>query len=289
MARAGGESDKIGNTYEGAWTIHYMLLVLAGRAKAITVEDIGEKAEGSEFTLTSLHHGDEAHQVKRKQRNAQGWSLQQLRNKDVLEAARHQVQQGRQFHFVSKIPAPKLDELSDRARRSANVESFLADWLTEGLRGDFSSLSEEYGSDQVAWQTLRETWFHCQDEVGLRRVNDALAELLLTGAPATAAWLSLGDLANQNLGVRLTAAAIEERLPEYELSRAQLIGDPTVVQAVDEVLASWKASIELTFLRPAIARAESTDLADRLRSSDTPVTIVVGAAGAGKSGVLWQS
>ncbi len=289
MARTGGESDKFGNTYEGAWTIHYMLLVLAGRAKAITVEDIGEKAEGSEFTLTSLHHGDEAHQVKRKQRNAQGWSLQQLRNKDVLEAARHQVQRGRQFHFVSKIPAPKLDELADRARRSASVQAFLADWLTKELRSDFSALSQVYGSDQVAWQTLRGTWFHCQDEVGLRRVNDALAELLLAGAPATAAWLSLGDLANQNLGVRLTAAAIEERLPEYELSRAQLIGDPTVAQAVDEVLASWKASVALTLLSPAIVRAESTDLANRLRSSDTPVTMVVGAAGAGKSGVLWQS
>ena len=207
----------------------------------------------------------------------------------MLEAARHQVQQGRQFHFVSKIPAPKLDELTDRARRSASVEAFLADWLTEGLRGDFSSLSEEYGSDQVAWHTLRGAWFHCQDEVGLRRVNDALAELLLAGAPATAAWLSLGDLANQNLGVRLTAAAIEERLPEYELSRAQLIGNPTVAQAVDEVLASWKASVALALLSPAIVRTESTDLADRLRSSDTPVTMVVGAAGAGKSGVLWQS
>ena len=80
--------------------------------------------------------------------------------------------------------------------------------------------------------------------MGLRRINDALAELLLAGAPATAA-LSLGDLANQNLGVRLTAAAIEERLPEYELSRAQLIGNPTVAQAVDEVLASWKASVAL--------------------------------------------
>jgi hypothetical protein len=143
MARTGGESDKIGNTYEGAWTIHYMLLVLAGRAKAITVEDIGEKAEGSEFTLTSLHHGDEAHQVKRKHRNAQGWSLQQLRNKDVLEAARHQVQRGRQFHFVSKIPAPKLDELADRARRSASVQAFLADWLTKELRSEFSALSQE--------------------------------------------------------------------------------------------------------------------------------------------------
>lgn len=44
MARPGGESDKFGNTYEGAWTVHHMLLVLAGRAKAIIVEDIGDRA-----------------------------------------------------------------------------------------------------------------------------------------------------------------------------------------------------------------------------------------------------
>ena len=44
-----------------------MLVVLVARAQAITVEDVGERGEGSEFTLTSLHHGDEAHQVKRKQ------------------------------------------------------------------------------------------------------------------------------------------------------------------------------------------------------------------------------
>ena len=33
MARAGGEADKFGNSYEGAWTIFHMLLVLAGRAR----------------------------------------------------------------------------------------------------------------------------------------------------------------------------------------------------------------------------------------------------------------
>ena len=60
MARAGGEADKFGNSYEGAWTIFHMLLVLAGRAQAITVEDVGELGEGSEFTLKSLHHGEEA-------------------------------------------------------------------------------------------------------------------------------------------------------------------------------------------------------------------------------------
>ena len=100
---------------------------------------------------------------------------------------------------------------------------------------------------------------------------DALAGLLLAGAPAKPAALSLGDLAIQNLGVRLTAAVIEERLAEYELSRAQLVGNPTVVQSVDAVLASWKTSVERDLLKPAIARAESGQLSATLRSSDTRV------------------
>lgn len=84
MARAGGEADKFGNSYEGAWTIFHTLLVLAGRARAMTVEDVGELGEGSEFTLTSLHHGDEAHQVKRKQGSANGWTPHRLNDEGVL-------------------------------------------------------------------------------------------------------------------------------------------------------------------------------------------------------------
>lgn len=51
-ARPGGEPDKFGNLYEGVWTIHHLLLILACRADAITVEDIGERGEGAEFTLS---------------------------------------------------------------------------------------------------------------------------------------------------------------------------------------------------------------------------------------------
>ena len=131
------------------------------------------------------------------------------------------------------------------------MQAFMADWVTKELEGEFQYLGskEVYGSDEIAWRILRKIWTHCQDEDDLRHMNDVLAELLLAGAPATAAWLSLGDLANQNLGVRLTAAAIEERLPEYELTRAQLVGNPTVVETVATVLASWKDSVGRALLR----------------------------------------
>lgn len=53
--RPGGEADKFGNLYEGAWTVRHVLYVLMGKADSITVEDVGDLAEGSEFTY---RHGE---------------------------------------------------------------------------------------------------------------------------------------------------------------------------------------------------------------------------------------
>ena len=290
-ARRGGEADKFGSLYEAAWTTYQLLRVLAERADAVTVEDLGDAGKGSEFTLLTPYHADEAHQVKLGYSNANGWTPRKLADEGVLQAARHHVERGRQFHFVSTIPSPKIETLADRARRSASLESFIADWLTKELRPEFDYLCRPavYGSGHVVWQTLRGMWVHCQDEVGLNHMNDALAALLLDGAPPTAAALSLGNLAARNLGVRLDAVAIEERLGEYDLRFAERIGSPTLTQAVAAVLASWKANIERELLQPTIPRSEGMELADVLRSDANQVAVVVGTAGAGKSAVLHQA
>jgi hypothetical protein len=64
MPRTGGESDKLGNHYEGAWTVLHILEVLAGRADSVTLEELGEIGEGVEFTVRR-HGTTETHQVKR--------------------------------------------------------------------------------------------------------------------------------------------------------------------------------------------------------------------------------
>ncbi len=287
-ARPGGEADKFGSLYEGAWTIHHLLLVLSGVADAITVEDVGEIAQGAEFTLLR-NAATEVHQVKVKYRNANGWAPKTLQAEKVLDNARHHVELGRQFHFISTIPAPTLVAFTDRARRSASLQSFVTDWLTEGLRPDWDYLVANAGpSDKAAWQLLRGIWMHCVGETDIRHMNDALAGVLLDGAPPTLAALGLGDLAQHNLGVRLDAAAIETQLGQYRLSLAHRIGSPDVTQAVAATLASWKASVERELLQPVIPRTEGAGLADRLRSGSDQVAVVVGMAGAGKSAVLHQ-
>ncbi|MEU0987092.1 hypothetical protein [Streptomyces sp. NPDC005953] len=49
-SRLGGEADKSGNRYEGAWTVRHLLYVLAGKAESVTVEDFGDLTQEVEFT-----------------------------------------------------------------------------------------------------------------------------------------------------------------------------------------------------------------------------------------------
>src|SRR4051794_29427574 len=82
--RAGGEADKFGNRYEGAWTIRRLLDVVARHAESLTVEDLGEIARGAEFTFRRPQAVDQVHQVKRQRGSANAWSLRSLNSEGVL-------------------------------------------------------------------------------------------------------------------------------------------------------------------------------------------------------------
>jgi hypothetical protein len=288
--RAGGEADKFGNRYEGVWTVRQLLYVLAGHAQAVTVEPLGEPGEGAEFIL-ERRGVTEAHQVKRQLGSANEWSLASLNAKKVLESARKHVAAGREFHFVSIIPAWLLESLGDRARRSPDLASFVEHMLTnDDLRVGFDYLSGDkvYGSAESAWLTLRGTWAHWPDERGLRDQNAVLAALLLDGAPGLLAATGLGELVQNNLAVRLDAATLEHLLGEYELQRAQLIGSATVAEQITSLSNSWKASVDLELLSPAIPRNEARLAADQL-AEKARVLFMIGTAGGGKSAVLRQA
>jgi len=76
MPRSGGDSDKLGNRYEGLWTVHNLIDVLAGDAIALQPEAYKDSL-GVEFVKTQRDATDEFHSVKR-QRAGAGWTLQAL-------------------------------------------------------------------------------------------------------------------------------------------------------------------------------------------------------------------
>lgn len=285
--RRGGEADKFGGRYEGRWTVSALLRVLVGHAASIVIEERGEGGKGVEFVLTRHDGVVEGHQVKRQRGNQNNWTVRNLRDEDVLKAAAEQVNLGREFWFVSIIPCRDLHELSDRARRSDDLQAFV-DHLGHKLNEKFSFLVEEWGSAEEACSILQEIHVRWPDERHLVDTNAGLSELLLAGAHGRASAVALGDLAWENLGKTLDAEAVEAALGDYGLSRAQLASLQTTT-AVGDTLSFWSQSVARELLSPEIPRAEADEIVDRLRSGRSKVLLVSGAAGHGKSAVLHQA
>ncbi|MFC7839994.1 ATP-binding protein [Streptomyces sp. NPDC057382] len=233
--RPGGETDKFGNRYEGAWTIRHALYVLLGHGDSLTLEPSGVLGEGTEFAYRQDGR-TEVHQVKRQNRNANGWNVASLEAKGIWRHLRTHAEAGHEFHFVSMVPARPLQELSDRARRSDDFPSFIRDWLTDELRATFSELAAPriYGASETAWQMLRALWVEWPDERDVVAVNAALAERVLSGAPGRLAALALGDLLLNSLGTHLDAAALTAQLPQYGLWRGTKPQGDAVTPSVGE-------------------------------------------------------
>ncbi|MFF7815392.1 NACHT domain-containing protein [Streptomyces sp. NPDC007945] len=288
--RPGGETDKFGNRYEGAWTIRHALYVLLGMGTSITLEPGSPLGNGVEFVYR--HDGGmQVHQVKRQNRNANSWNVASLRDKDVWSSLRSHVDAGRAFHFVSLVPARALDELADRARRSDTVAAFEAEWLTDGLQGSFDALAapDIFGSAATTWRMLRGLWVEWHNERDLVHTNAVLAEQVLAGAPGRLAALGLGDLLLNSLGTTLDAPAISARLGEYGLRRVSRTDSAEATDAVGEATRRWASSVERALFRPAIPRETTDQLVEQVLSDAQQVTVLTGAAGGGKSAVLQQA
>ncbi|MDV7091008.1 ATP-binding protein [Rhodococcus opacus] len=289
--RRGGESDKFGNRYEAAWTVRHVLYVLAGFGNSITVEDIGELGEGVEFTYRRPN-GVEVHQLKRQNRTINNWSVASLHSLEIWANASNHADAGREFHFVSAIPARVPQELCDFARRSPSLQAFVDSWLpNQPVRDAFDELSAPkiLGSPEAAWKMLRGTWIEWPDERDVVQVNAVLSALLLEGASGLLPASGLGDLVLQNLGVELTARAISDRLGAYGLRRVSQNRSAAMDERVRELTASWFDSVERELLRPVIPRDETDELLRLIASTEEGLIFVAGAAGGGKSTVLHQA
>ena len=289
--RAGGEAAKFGDRYEAAWTIRHVLYVLDGRAQSITPEDFDDFATGGEFTYRRAD-GVEVHQVKRQHGTANSWSVKSLQDKAIWEVARQHIDAGREYHFVSTLPAAILQQLCDLARRSGDQRSFVEKWLqNEPHRRAFTELSSPHvlGSPDSAWRVLRGTWIEWPDERDVEQVNAVLSEFLLKGAPGELIATGLSKLVLDNLGVELTATAISERLPQYKLARATALRAPAVIERVNDITASWASSVERELLQPVIARDEALELTRLIAQDKGGTAFLIGAAGGGKSAALYQA
>ena len=287
--RPGGESDKFGNRYEGAWTVRHLLFCLSGQGDSVTVEDANDAGQSAEFTFVRTGE-TQVHQVKRQNGNAASWTVNAINDHGIWQHIATHVHSGRQFHFVSMTPAPVLQDLADRARRAGSCSSFYERWLSsQDLKNAFTELSKQsiLGSVERAWETLRAFEIRWPDERDLVDMNSALAGLLLDGADGRLASVGLGDIVINNLGVELTRERLIDLLPGYGLQPAQQSRLAALAQKVEVATTSWLFATGLVQLTPLIERGEVDTLLETA-TSGAQLKFVVGQAGAGKTSVVYQ-
>ena len=287
--RPGGESDKLGNKFELAWAIRHALHCVHDDRCALIVEDNDtEVGQGSEFTFATGPF-IEVHQVKRQNGNSNGWTVRELADRKIFEAAARHVVAGRHYRFVSLTPCRPLQELSERARKSEDLADFINHWLTGDLSAVFDQVSavEVLASPQAAWDALRGMWFSAIDECDLIRTNSMLAEFLFSGSTGHLVSLAVGDILLDNLGKRLTRTELLDLLAERDIKPRLREAYQTAHEQVRVITNSWRHSVQRGLLQPPIERSEANQLVQEINSGQ--IGLLTGTAGGGKSSVLEQA
>lgn len=306
MPRTGGEADKLGDFYEGIWTVDGVLDLLSGDAVSLQVEPFDKsEAEGIEFVKHLANGTIEYHSVKR-QKIGLAWSLADLtkpnpggRSVLVDLFSKLALNPSARCVFVSQTGANELLELCERARRCATPSDFKKQ-LKES-----KSLAERFQA-RVLPLCSREPSVALDRLKRTRAVAFEQQELLRRVAQKVAQWIYRPD------GGEVQSDSIRRLLAEFVINRlGQVLSKPDVLHELESNgfhlkvwagdrslvsrIAEWNerclASIRRGFINgQAIPREEATRAVERLTSSDGPkAQLLVGGAGFGKSCVTHEA
>ena len=291
MPLPGGAAEKFGNRYERRWTVACLLDVMDEKADSIRLEPPEPEGQGFEFWIRKQGI-QEYHQVKRQQSSGH-WTLPTLAGEGVLTNFTTRLQDPK-VHcvFVSTNAAGQLDELSDRARRSASWEEFNATFLgSDHWRKNFDRVRHSHPDwpEQEIYERLKRVYIRTIGESFLLNVIESRVSTLVDGDAATVVDV-LAEMASDRVHQELTAHAIWNHLESRGFRRRHWDRDPRVLKAVEETNKRYLNLLhDQAIDRAFLPRQETQTVHGRLKESGGKAGVLVtGEAGIGKSGVMLQ-
>jgi hypothetical protein len=296
MPLPGGAADKIGNRYEGRWTVLCMVDVMDEKADAIRLEPPGLEGEGFEFWL-SKGNCCEYHQVKR-QRADGSWTIANLKSKAVVSNFWEKLKMSTAWCiFVSTDRAFELGELADRARSAASWQEFDQEFLkaeqTKASKQlqNFQRLCRYWNNctEIDAYEALKRIAVRTIDEDTLRTTVESRIAALVEGNPANAVDV-LAQFALDKVHHKLTAHDIWCHLESRGYRRREWGKDAHVLAAVDKVNERYISLLQKEAIAgQVIPRDEVKIVLDKLLSPIGKRSVLIaGTAGLGKSTVILQ-
>ena len=291
MPLAGGAAEKIGNRYEGLWTVSCLLDVMDEKADSIRLEPPGPEEQGFEFWITK--QGIRKYYQVKRQNNRGHWTLHTLKRDGVLSNFITKLQDP-EIHcvFVSANSAQPLAELSERARSSASWEEFNREFLSaDQRRKDFGLVRNSLPDlpEQETYNLLQRVQITTIDESSLRTMIESRAFTLVDGDAATVVDV-LAKMVSDKVHHKLTAYDIWNHLESRGFRRRRWDKDPHVLRAVEEANQRYLNLLrDQAIVGAVLPRQEVQTVYGRLNeSSEKSGVLVTGEAGIGKSGVMLQ-
>lgn len=303
MPRSGGVPGKLGNRYEGIWTVGQLLELLAGRLQQIVVEPFGKDALGIEF-VTHSAKGEPAHHSVKRQRSAGEWTLAALCRQeptgrsvlgDLFDKLRGDP--SARCWFVSSTGGNHLRELTERARRKSTLEDFEKDLQGSGnLQSDFDKYLMQLAPDrETAFNWVQRTSVVLIDEAFLIRQVERHVDTLVycpdeEEVVASDVRLRLADYVLDHLGPPITSEQVWDYLKSYGLAHRDWASDPVIREKLRVANESYVRNVEFELINGSrIERSQAHDVVRELQRDGGPRVVVVSApAKYGKSCVLAQ-
>lgn len=299
----GGMSEKLGNRYEGRWVAKQLLGLLNENIQSVTVELIGPDEQGVDLLVVGKDGVRQLQQCKARCGGRESWTISALRDKGILGHLKHHLDRdpNHKFSLITAIPAQTFADICESARNSNdNPRDFFqyqVQDVSEQRRKVFQGFCEAVGLDPQKEEDLgkafdylkrthielfpddRNTWSNVRTHAGF----------LLTGESETAISVLL-TYAEDNDKYRQPIYADELRrylAQKHDIHPKQLEHDDRIAPAIEELQRQFSDSIRPGLINSAIISREETPRI--IESIDKGQDVVIhGAAGNGKSGVLYE-
>ena len=302
MPRSGGEADKFGNLFEAVWTAHAVLDVFEGVFKAITVEPLGEEAQGIEFYVECNDGSRQFHSVKR-QKQGGDWSVADLCRPDSVTGRsvlgdlfdRSLSDSGVKTCFVSSTGANQLRELSERASTLRSASEFrrsLPAVLRHQLDSRIVPVCTDDESRAFTFLKSLKVILHSHQhliETVERRIGGLFYNL-------DRSQLEFGDLRRaiaeyviNCLGSRIDGEQVREYVQGQGIGSRDWKTDPTIAGEVGRINTSYITMIETELINSAhITREIVDDIISGIDDLNSKGALIVAPGGFGKSCVITQ-
>ncbi len=299
----GGLSDKLGNRYEGRWVAYQLLSLLDEKIQSVTIEAIGSDEEGVDLWIEQKDGTREAHQCKARNGSSDHWSISDLINRGVLKKSKSQLDRDPSYKFilVSSIGSRLFQDICDFTHRSnKDPKAFYQTKILqagEDVRKCFSKVCESFILDPEKETDLKQV-FDYLNRLSIRTYPDDRGtcqglleriDYLLTGASREVILATLLTYAESNdrFGNAIYVDELRNYLSRYNIHQKRLDHDPRIAPAIQELQTQFMESIRpLLIGGTPLKRDETGPLIKAIQ--DQKNVVLSGAAGYGKSGVLYE-